>query len=230
MDGNKIIAFANMKGGSGKTTLCTAFASYLTAARMPVVVVDSDLQGSITSDREDDKNTFGDTPEPWQIIPLDTTFSSDKEKRVVEKNIQSTLEKLKQLPLTVLIDCPGDSDVTLRYIYNAADVIVIPFEMTRKSLSATIAFAKMLKEMEDNGLSNAELYFIPNRFVEREKNLDREQVKHILKEYGILGTRVNERTDVKRINTYAFPAKLRGIFRYAFEALTEFIYGKKVIL
>ena len=51
---NKIIVFANQKGGVGKTTICTLFANYLAQKNKDVLVIDADLQKSIFTQREMD--------------------------------------------------------------------------------------------------------------------------------------------------------------------------------
>ena len=44
MGNNKIIVFANQKGGVGKTTLCIMFAHYLHSLGKNVYVIDADQQ------------------------------------------------------------------------------------------------------------------------------------------------------------------------------------------
>ncbi|MST85939.1 ParA family protein [Hallella mizrahii] len=228
---NKIIAFANMKGGVGKSSLCIALANYLTMAKIPVVVVDADLQQTIATLREDEKQEYQDTPEPWRILSLDTSYSNDKEKKNIIEGIKETLAKLKSVPATILIDCPGNaSDDAIKYIYNAADVVVVPMDFTRITVNTTKTFAEMLQTMKAAKLMRANVYFQPNKYDERRKQLQRDEVKNMLKTFGYIGTRVNNRSDIERISTYTFPSKLRGFFRFPFEAMTEFIYGKKIIL
>lgn len=228
---NKIVAFANMKGGVGKSSLCMALANYLTMARMPVVVVDADLQQTIATLREQEKQEYKDAPEPWKVLSLDTSYSNDKEKRKVIDGIKDTLYKLKKVPATILIDCPGNaSDDAVKYIYNAADVIIVPMDFTRITVNTTKTFAEMLNTMKSAKLTKAEIYFQPNKYDERRKQLQRDEVKHMLKSFGYMGTRVNNRADIERISTYTFPSKIRGFFRFPMEAMTEFIYGNKITL
>lgn len=52
---NKIILFANQKGGVGKTTLCGLFANYLAVnQRVPLLVIDADPQQTFYGRRKDD--------------------------------------------------------------------------------------------------------------------------------------------------------------------------------
>ena len=50
----KIILFTNVKGGVGKTTLCSVFATFLSQSGRPVSVVDADIQQSISGNRRMD--------------------------------------------------------------------------------------------------------------------------------------------------------------------------------
>ena len=63
---NKIIAFANQKGGVGKTTLCILFADYLAWKKKGVVLLDADDQRSVTTKREKDVEFFGEEP-PYEV-------------------------------------------------------------------------------------------------------------------------------------------------------------------
>lgn len=225
----KIIAFANMKGGVGKSSICIGLANYLTMAGYPTVVVDADLQQSVASLREKERVNFKDQEEPWPIMPLDTTYYDDKGKKKIVANIESFIQSMKTTKATFLIDCPGNaSDDPVKYIYAAADVIVVPMDFTEITVSSTEKFAQLLQSMKDVGLVSAKIYFLPNKYDERRKQLLREEVKHKLKKYGEVGTRINNRADIERISTYTFPAKIRGFFRFPFEALTRFIYGKTI--
>ena len=63
---NKIIVFANQKGGVGKSTLCILLADYLTYWKKDVCIIDTDLQQSATLQREQDRQTF-EEEEPYNI-------------------------------------------------------------------------------------------------------------------------------------------------------------------
>ena len=52
---NKVIVFANQKGGVGKSTLCILLADYLAYWKKDVCIIDTDLQQSATLQREQDR-------------------------------------------------------------------------------------------------------------------------------------------------------------------------------
>ena len=52
---NRIVLFANQKGGVGKTTLCGLFANYLSVEKeVPLLVIDADPQQTFSGRRKDD--------------------------------------------------------------------------------------------------------------------------------------------------------------------------------
>ena len=55
---NKIILFSNVKGGVGKSTLCSLFATYCAEKGIPTAVVDADLQQSLVRQRKREKEHF----------------------------------------------------------------------------------------------------------------------------------------------------------------------------
>ena len=115
---NKIVIFSNIKGGVGKTTLCALFADYLIEHGFPTFVIDADLQASLFRHQQREKDAAPDAQIPWNVDMLDT---SDR-KRLVQ-----VMEKLKEVPGVVLIDCPGNlNDRNLAYIYQSADTAIIP--------------------------------------------------------------------------------------------------------
>ena len=143
------------------------------------------------------------------------------------------LAKLKNLPGTVIIDSPGSLDNdNVKYIFNAADVIVIPIEYSRVAIDSTAKFAQVLRRMKDASFLHGKVYYLPNKFDERSKKVDRSEIVSRLENIiGIVGTRVNERAAIKNeLTTYSFPSSVKGCFKYAFAALTGEIYGKSVNL
>ena len=220
---NKIIVFANQKGGVGKTSLAISLAHWLTLGNIPVLFVDADLQQSAVSLRQADSETFT-TSEPWKIYSLNITKKEE---------VKGMIVKLKNVKGTVIIDCPGSLDNdNVKYILNAADEIVVPIEYSRVAVDSTAKFAEVLKMMKESGFLSGKVYYLPNKFDERSKRVDRSEIVNRLEGIiGTVGTRVNERAAIKNeLTTYSFPSAVKGCFKYAYAALTEDIYGKSVNL
>ena len=84
----RIIAFANQKGGVGKTTTCVNMASYMAVLGKKVLVVDLDPQGNATTNLGFEKT--GKHNSLYQIMSGDVD---------VEKCIYDTkIDKLKIIP------------------------------------------------------------------------------------------------------------------------------------
>ena len=83
---NKIIVFANQKGGVGKSTLCILLADYLVYWKKDVCIIDTDLQQSATLQREQYKQTFGEE-EPYSILSFEV--SDPKTLLMLMENAQS---------------------------------------------------------------------------------------------------------------------------------------------
>lgn len=95
---NKIIAFANQKGGCGKSTLCLLFANYLASRKKSVCVVDIDTQQSLVLQRKDDVEFLDDTDMPYSIQGYD---------EVSVEGMQQLMQNARAFDGYVLIDCPG---------------------------------------------------------------------------------------------------------------------------
>ena len=87
----KIIAFANQKGGVGKTTTCVNVAAYIAAMGKKVLIVDMDPQGNATSGVGIEKNN--DLKTLYNVI--------DKECMIDEVILPTVLEGLDVVPATV---------------------------------------------------------------------------------------------------------------------------------
>ena len=151
---NKIIAFANQKGGVGKTTLCILFADYLAWKKKGVVLLDADDQRSVTTKREKDVEFFGEEP-PYEVQHVgiqDIDY------------MQRLMANARQIDGTVIIDCPGNvRDDGLLPIFTQADAIVIPFEYEDICLEATTDFVNLLNTIKQKVGGSAKYIFVPNK-------------------------------------------------------------------
>ena len=119
MSKNHFVLFSNIKGGIGKSSLCTLFAHYLTAKGEDVAVIDADIQRTIARQRTRDKESRPDDKLPWEVYSI---FDyNDK------GEIEKLLPVLKEQDGWILVDCPGNMEVErLIPVFQAADSVVIP--------------------------------------------------------------------------------------------------------
>lgn len=147
---NKIIIFTTIKGGTGKTTLCASAATFLVELGIPVIVLDADIQQSLSRHRMRDLAAHPSENIPWQVQFLNTTDI---------EGVKAMMQRVKKLPCCILVDCPGNiQDQALQVIYEAADIAVIPFELNSDSVDATVMFAQLFEKH-----FTARKYFIPNK-------------------------------------------------------------------
>ena len=190
---NRIVLFTNIKGGVGKTTLCGLFATYLAQQGIPVAVMDADIQQSLYRHRQRDLSDNPTEELPWQIQSINT---SDDEM------VESLVKKLKSIPGWVLIDCPGNvSDHALKYIYQAADLAIVPFSYDTDTVDATKLFCDLFKRV-----SPAKMVFIPNNIIvsdERREQVkkDRDEAIKLLDKLGYVTPRIKHGVAVKSYNT-----------------------------
>ena len=154
---NKIVLFANQKGGAGKSTLCTLLAHDMTNKQMPVVVADADLQQSLYQLRDQEARAAGITEDdcPWDLMWIDCRDAAA---------VSRAVDMLKEVPATVLIDVPGNlSDDNLAPLYLAADLVVCPMNYQVFTINSTKRFADVVRKINPK----VRLVFVPNNIASR---------------------------------------------------------------
>lgn len=148
----KIYAFANQKGGVGKTTSVVNIASYLAESGMKVLIVDMDPQGNATSAFGFDKSTIthstyellletqalesmtlhDESANIW-LVPASPSLAGAEVELVNlmarEYRLQRNLEDAAKTYDYILIDCPPSLGLlTLNSLTAAKDGVIIPVQ------------------------------------------------------------------------------------------------------
>lgn len=182
-----------MKGGVGKTSLGGLFATYLVENGLPVVVFDANIQRSLSRHRNRDLKECPGAQLPWSITPLQT---SDPNK------VRDMMAYLKRIEGCVIIDTPGNiQDSSLKYIFNAADIALVPIFYDADTIDATLLFCDAFRKV-----SRAKMFFVPNRISD-----DKDKTQRIrelrkfafeqLKPFGFLTARIIEGNSVRNYST-----------------------------
>ena len=184
----KIIVFSNLKGGTGKSTVCVHFANYLSINNgQNVAVFDADPQQSITNLREREKKTNPDVDVPWPVIQL-----------AGQKDTKSIIGKIRKVEGWALIDSPGTlQSPNLLEIFKSADAVVIPFRYDDFVVDSTITFVKVLRK---SGI-NTPIFFLPNCIDRRIKQRNEESVSKILSKAGHILPRIGQSVHLQRMST-----------------------------
>lgn len=166
MNKNHFVLFSNIKGGVGKSSLCTLFAHYLNTKGEDVAVVDADIQRTIVRQRARDKESRPDEKMPWEVYSI---FDYDDKGEILK-----LLPVLKEQDGWILVDCPGNMETErLTPIFEAADAVLIPTSYGDNDLDATIElFVPVLRQLNEK----AKILFIPNR-IKEDNPKDKEETK-----------------------------------------------------
>lgn len=147
----KIIAFANQKGGVGKTTTCINLAAYVAIMGKKVLILDMDPQGNATSgvgiEKSNNVKTIynvidGECPvqeviQETHIVNLDiipaTVDLAGAELDLVqmssrEKIVKNILNRIIMHYDYIMIDCPPSLGLLTVNALTASDSIVIPIQ------------------------------------------------------------------------------------------------------
>lgn len=212
---NRIIVFANQKGGVGKSTLCMMFANYLANQGEPVAVIDADLQQTIFEQRQAElANASSDVP--WDVVSVDTTICS---------NVKDAMNMATTFPGTILVDAPGNiSDDNLLPIYADADYIISPITYHPNVVASTKKFASIMEQLKEGLGASFKMWFVPNMIDDRKKH-NLEELKHnawlALHQHGEILTRINNRAWLERTSTLTLNSQQLGSVQFAFDRIVK---------
>lgn len=174
----KIIAFANQKGGVGKTTTCVNLAAFTAALGRKVLIVDMDPQGNASSGIGVEKNSSTKTIynvidgdalihevivptyiENLDVIPATVDLAGAEIELVQmssrEKIIKNILGRVKANYDFIFIDCPPSLGLLTVNALTAANSIVIPIQCefyALEGLSQLMNTIRLIKHHLNPGL------------------------------------------------------------------------------
>ena len=203
----KIIAFANQKGGVGKTTTCINLAAYVAAMGKKVLVVDLDPQGNATSGLGIDKNKdlktvydllFGEHTIKEVLLPtlidgLDilpsTVDLAGAEIEMIqmpqrEKIMKNLLDNLKNSYDFIMIDCPPSLGLITVNALTAADSVIIPMQCEYYPLMGITQLMNTIRLIKFHLNPNIDIEGVVLTMKDKRSNLTTEVSDEILKFFG----------------------------------------------
>ncbi|MBP0485197.1 ParA family protein [Sagittula salina] len=127
-----VIAFANSKGGSGKTTSALLLAQAL-AAHRPTTLIDADPRHPIT--------TWAEKPGKPEALTVVTNAS--------EKTILDEIEEAAARDPFVIIDLEGTASRLMSYAISQSDLVVVPMkEQQQDALAALDVIQEIHRDMK----------------------------------------------------------------------------------
>ena len=141
----KIIMFGNQKGGIGKSTLTILTANALAASEFDyrVLVIDNDMQRSITSIRQYDSEVVEEEYEDGFKFPYDV-------KALTYPQIRDKIVDFDKDYDFILIDTPGRIDLEqdikqqeITKLLSFVDFVFVPFKGGALNLDSTLRYSKL---------------------------------------------------------------------------------------
>ena len=224
MQDNIIITFANQKGGVGKTTLCTLFANYLVVHQKKVLVIDCDVQQTISFRRKADLQKYKDVAIPYNIQPFNIANV---------QNVQNLMTNLRKMQGIILIDAPGNlTQQGLIPIFANSDYVICPFQYEVTSINATATFISFIYKIRAKLSKDVvQLFLVDNshdkRFGKKEElELWRMTAKRF-SEYGLITPMVEYRAEMRRYTTLYLMKTQEIIISPAFDFIYNHIFIKE---
>ena len=203
----KIVAFANQKGGVGKTTTCVNLASYIAAMGKEVLVVDLDPQGSATSglgiDKTKDLKTIydlisGDTAidevikptrlEGLDVIPSTVDLAGAEIEMVHmpqrEKIVKGILENVKEKYDFIMIDCPPSLGLITVNALTACNSVIIPMLCEYYSLIGITQLMNTIRLIKFHLNPTIDVEGVVMTMKDNRSNLTKQVSDEILKFFG----------------------------------------------
>ena len=174
----KVIAFANQKGGIGKTTSAINVAAAMSAAGKKVLAIDCDPQGNMTSGLGINKKNLRTTvydvligraqiPEAIQkteferleIAPSNISLAGAEFELVEMEDrafrLKNEIEKVRENYDYIVIDCPPSLGILTINALAASDGVVIPMQCEFFALEGLTQLMMTIRRVKD--LYNADL-------------------------------------------------------------------------
>ena len=203
----KIVAFANQKGGVGKTTTCVNLAAYIAAMGKKVLVVDLDPQGSATSGlgfemNKDLKTIYdlisGDTAideviqptllEGLDLIPSSLDLSGAEVEMVHmpqrEKIIKGILDNIKDRYDFIMIDCPPSLSLITVNALTACNSVIIPMLCEYYSLIGITQLMNTIRLIKFHLNPTIDVEGVVMTMKDNRSNLTKQVSDEILKFFG----------------------------------------------
>lgn len=130
----KIIAFANQKGGSGKTTLSVNLAVLWSNSQYRVAVIDADNQKSLIYWLESRRKYYGEDNIGIDIYPYDAS------------TLVESVKEIKRKYDFIIIDSPPSITFDTIQILQSSDHVYVPVLPSPIDLMATIPFLNLARQ------------------------------------------------------------------------------------
>ncbi|MDD4211285.1 MAG: AAA family ATPase [Clostridia bacterium] len=230
----KIIAFANQKGGVGKTTTCVNLSAYLAVMGKKILIVDMDPQGNATTgvgiDKASDlksiynvisgENTAEEVVkrtsiEGLDIIPSELNLAGAEIELVQmdsrENIIKNILNRLRNSYDYITLDCPPSLGLLTVNSLTAADSIIIPIQCEFYALEGLSQLMNTVKLVKKHLNPNIDIEGVVLTMKDARSNLINDVSNEIRKFFG---KKVYEASIPRNIRLAEAPSHGKPILTY----------------
>ncbi len=204
----KIVAFANQKGGVGKTTTCINLAAYVAAMGKKVLVLDLDPQGNATSglgidEKNKDLKTIYDLIsgeytvqeviqqtllEGLDILPSTVDLAGAEIEMIQmpqrEKIIKGILDSVRDSYDFIMIDCPPSLGLITVNALTACNSVIIPMQCEYYPLMGITQLMNTIRLIKFHLNPTIDIEGVVMTMKDKRSNLTTEVSDEILKFFG----------------------------------------------
>lgn len=203
----KIIAFANQKGGVGKTTTCVNVAAYMAMMGKRILIVDLDPQGNATSgvgikkskdlktiyDLIDGESSFDEAIQPTIvenlfIIPSTVDLAGAEVELIQipqrEKVVKKLLDEIKDSYDFILIDCPPSLGLITVNALTASDSVIIPMQCEFYAMEGITQLMNTIRLIKYHLNPNIDIEGVVMTMKEKRFNLTNQVSNEIIKVFN----------------------------------------------
>lgn len=218
-----VIAVYNIKGGVGKTATSVNLAYLSADSGTRTLLCDMDPQGSasyyfrikpskkfnadklLKGGKAIAKNIRGTDYPDLDLLPADFTYRNldlalDDFKKSTQR-IKKIIKPLRAEYENIFLDCPPNITLLSENIFNAADILLIPFIPTTLSL---LSFQKLLNFFKKTKIDRKKLYVFFS-MVEKRKKMHLDMMTRFGKRKRVLRQSIPFLADVEKMGIFRKP-------------------------
>lgn len=201
-----VIAFGNIKPGTGKSTLLLLLASYLASKEKKKIYL-IDMQADGTLGLLFERSIILEHQLPFEYYHCDLAHFELLNARLAAED-----------DAYVFIELPSSMhDERILGVFSKLDLLFCPFCYDRPTLNSTIYFASLAKRIK----TDLSLVFLPNRIVSSAGYEFKQEIDSLLRQISPLSTGIGEHIGFQRISSLQLEPRL--IERYC--ATLDLIYS-----